>query len=341
MTQTEVILQLGSKSLAIKARQKGDGVDKYYTTKKLLGHKKAELWRQFISETFVELDCNGMSRNDFFGELRARSVGGLGISQITTDAYDVFRTDNGISSSDNDAFIVSVQTSGSSTIRQMGREVTLKPGDFTIYDSTMPYHLHFESRLSQLVVKIPRERMKTYMQSPETMTAVHVKGGKGLAQITTSFASTLFDETAELDTHAQTQVADTFVSLLTSSLRETTTQIQRAPLNRETQLLRIKQYIAQNLREPEISLAHIAKEHQISERYLHQLFELETISPSRYIWNERLKATYTDLSNPLLAHHSISKICFSWGFNDSGHFSRAFKNKYNISPRAFRNTALH
>lgn len=315
-------------------------MDKFYTTKKLLGHKKAELWRQFISETFVELDCIGMSRENFFGELRARTVGGLGISQITTDAYDVFRTDTGISSSENDAFIVSVQTWGSSTIRQMGREVTLMPGDFTIYDSTMPYHLHFESRLSQLVIKIPRKRMKIHMQSPETITALHVKGGKGLAQITTSFASSLFDETAELDAHTQTQVADTFVSLLTSSLRETTAQKQRAPLNRETQILRIKQYIAQNLRETKISLAHIAQEHLISERYLHQLFELENITPGRYIWNERLKATHTDLSNPLLAHHSISKICYSWGFNDSGHFSRAFKNKYNLSPRAFRNAVL-
>ena len=315
-------------------------MDKYYTTKKLLGHKKAELWRQFISETFVELDCNGMSRSNFFGELRARSVGDLGISKITTDAYDVFRTDRGISASKDDHFIVSVQTSGSSTIRQMGREVTLRPGDFTIYDSTMPYHLHFESRLSQLVVKIPRARLKDHMQSPETMTALHVKGGKGIAQITTSFATTLFDETAELDTHAQTQVADTFLSLLTSSLRETTAQTQRAPRNREAQLLRIKQYIAQYLREAELSLTNIAKEHLISERYLHQLFEPENITPSRYIWGERLKATHTDLSNPLLGHHSISKICFSWGFNDTGHFSRTFKKKYGLSPRAYRKIAL-
>jgi len=123
-------------------------MDKYYTTKKLLGSKKADLWREFISETFVELDCNGMSRDNFFGELRARSIGDLGISTITTDAYDVFRTDNTISNSLNDDFIVSVQTAGSATIRQLDREVTLNPGDFTIYDSTMPYHLHFANRLS-------------------------------------------------------------------------------------------------------------------------------------------------------------------------------------------------
>jgi len=315
-------------------------MDKYYTTKKLIGGKKAELWRQFISETFVELDCNGMSRNDFFGELRARSVGDLGISTITTDAYDVFRTDNSISKSSSDDFIVSVQTEGSATIRQLDREVILNPGDFTIYDSTMPYHLHFANRLSQLVVKVPRKHLKRHLQSPETLTALHIKGGKGIARVTTNFAQTLFNETDALNTKTQEQVAETFVSLLTSSIREATSEIERAPRNKATQLLRIKQFIAQNLRNPELDLHVIANSQNISERYLHTLFESESITPSRFIWNERLKSTHIDLSNPLLLHRSISEICFSWGFSDTTHFSRAFKAKYERSPRAYRKIAL-
>jgi len=315
-------------------------MDKYYTTKKLLGGKKAELWRQFISETFVELDCNGMSRDDFFGELRARSVGDLGISTITTDAYDVFRTDSSISQSSDDDFIVSVQTAGSSTIRQLDREVILKPGDFTIYDSTMPYHLHFANRLSQLVIKVPRKHLKKHLQSPETLTALHVKGGKGIAQITTKFAQTLFNETDALDHNTQAQVAETFVSLLTTSIREATSEMERAPRNKATQLLRIKQFIAHNLRNSELDLQVIANSQNISERYLHTLFESESITPSRFIWNERLKSAHIDLSNPLLSHRSISEICFSWGFSDTTHFSRAFKGKYELSPRAFRKTSL-
>ena len=311
-------------------------MDKYYTTKKLLGHKKAELWRQFISETFVELDCNGMSKDNFFGELRARTIGGLGISQITTDAYDVFRTDSAISSSQNDDFIVSVQTSGSSTIRQLDREVILHPGDFTIYDSTMPYHLHFTNRLSQLVVKVPRKHLKKHLQSPETLTALHVKGGKGIAQVTTKFAQSLFDESDSIHEETQTQVAETFVSLLTSSIREATSQIERAPRNKATQLLRIKQFIAQNLSNPQLDLSMIAQSQNISERYLHTLFESESSTPSRFIWNERLKSAQIDLSNLLLSHRSISEICFAWGFNDTAHFSRAFKKKFGLSPRAFR-----
>jgi len=315
-------------------------MDKYYTTRKLLGSKKAELWRQFISETFVELDCNGMSRDDFFGELRARSVGDLGISTITTDAYDVFRTDSSISQSSDDDFIVSVQTAGSATIRQLDREVILNPGDFTIYDSTMPYHLHFANRLSQLVVKVPRKHLKKHLQSPETLTALHVKGGKGIARVTTSFAQTLFNETDALDSKTQTQVAETFVSLLTSSIREATSEMERVPRNKATQLLRIKQFIEQNLRDPELDLHMIAKSQNISERYLHTLFESESITPSRFIWNERLKLAQIDLSNPLLSHRSISEICFSWGFSDTTHFSRAFKAKYTLSPRAYRKVAL-
>ena len=315
-------------------------MDKFYTTKKLLGRKRAEMWRQFISDTFVELDCNGMSKDDFFGELRARTVGDLGISTITTDAYDVYRTQKSISASENDDFIISVQTSGSSTIRQLGREVTLSPGDFTIYDSTMPYHLHFESRLSQLVVKVPRAQLLKHMQSPESMTALHVKGEKGLAQITTNFAKNLFHQTDALDDKGQAQVADTFVSLLSSSLREATHGNQRAPHTKANLLRMIKHYISLNLREPYLTLKHLAEKHRISERYIHNLFEDENMTPGRYIWNERLIAAHSDLSNPLLAHRPITNICYAWGFNDTAHFSRAFKQKYGVSPRAFRKATL-
>jgi AraC-like DNA-binding protein len=312
-------------------------VDKYYTTKKLVGHKKAELWRQFISDTFVELDCNGMSKRDFFGELRARSVCDIEISTITTDAYDVFRTKSGISDSSMDDFIISVQTQGSATIKQLDREVTLKPGDFTIYDATMPYHLHFESRLSQLVVKVPRTKLKEHIRTPERFSAIPIQASNGITQITTNFAKSIFDQTNQLNDKNQAAVADTLLSLLTASIREATAQVERAPRNRETQLLRVKQFIGQNLCNSELTVRSIADAHHITERYVQTLFDNEGITPARYIWNQRLQAAENDLVNPLLSHRSVSEICYAWGFNDTAHFSRAFKKKYGLSPRTYRN----
>ncbi len=43
-----------------------------------------------------------------------------------------------------------------------------------------------------------------------------------------------------------------------------------------------------------------------------------------------------DLASPVCAKLSISEICFRWGFNESAHFSRAFRNEYGRSPREYR-----
>ena len=308
----------------------------FYTTRELMTEKRADLWRQFISETFVELDCNGMSREDFFGELRARSIGNLGISSITTDAYDVFRTKSGVAGSKSDDFLVSVQTKGSSVIRQLGREAVLNPGDFTIYDSAAPYHLHFTNRLSQIVLQIPRELMKAHIYVPEALTAVKFRGGQGITELTTKFAKNAFRESLTLDERSQQQVAQTLLELLTCSIRQSSQETQRESLNRETQLVRIKQFVADRLKDSSLEPALIAVSHNISVRYLQMLFETENTSPARYIRDQRLEHAKRDLIHPSLRHHSVSQICFKWAFSDTAHFSRAFKSKYELSPREYR-----
>lgn len=312
----------------------------FYTTKKLLSKTRAELWREFISDTFVELDCSGMSKEDFFGELRARSVGDLGISTITTDAYDVFRTDSSIAKSATDDFLVSVQTKGSSVIRQLGREAVLNPGDFTIYDSAVPYHLHFANRLSQVVVQIPRDMIKEHFSTPEALTALPVRGGQGIAQITTNFAKTTFHQSLQLDEKSQDQIARTFLELLATSLRQSADMPERQSTSKAVQLIRIKQFIEARLKDPSLNPKLIAAEHLISVRYLQMLFETEGVSPNRYIVDQRLEKAKQDLGNPAMSHKTISEICFAWAFSDTAHFSRAFKGKYGVSPRAYRNETI-
>lgn len=312
----------------------------FYTTDEIVSDTPADVWREFISETFVELDCSGMSKEQFFGELRARSLGPLGISTITTDAYDVYRTKSGIAKSKNDDFLISIQSKGSSVIRQLGREAVLNPGDFTIYDSAIPYHLHFANRLSQIVIQIPRELMKEHLSVPEALTAVPIRGDGGIAQITTKFASTAFKQSLDLADANKDQVVRTFLELLSTSMRESANTPVRTRANRATQLIRVKQYIADRLKDPSLSPKGIAAAHSITVRYLQILFESENASPNKYIWNQRLIRARQDLQNPSMKHKSISEICFTWAFSDTAHFSRAFKAKFEMSPRAFRNKSL-
>ncbi|MDB5442464.1 MAG: transcriptional regulator, AraC family, partial [Phenylobacterium sp.] len=78
----------------------------------------------------------------------------------------------------------------------------------------------------------------------------------------------------------------------------------------------------------------------ISPRSLQKLFASANQSFSTYVRSRRLERCRLDLSSPICASLSISEICFRWGFNGSAHFSRAFKERYGVSPREYRKTHL-
>lgn len=105
---------------------------------------------------------------------------------------------------------------------------------------------------------------------------------------------------------------------------------------RAATLHRLCQAIERRLDDPDLSPARVASAEGISERYLQKLFEGTGSSFSQYLRERRLQRASADLSNPAEAHHSISELAFRAGFNDSAHFSRAFRHRFGVSPREFR-----
>ncbi len=101
-------------------------------------------------------------------------------------------------------------------------------------------------------------------------------------------------------------------------------------------LERIFQSIEIRLSDPDLNVYQIAKEQGVSTRYLQKLFETTGDSFSHFVKDRRLERCRLDLRSPLHAQRTISEILFQWGFNDSASFSRAFREKYGISPRDYR-----
>ncbi len=100
-----------------------------------------------------------------------------------------------------------------------------------------------------------------------------------------------------------------------------------------------RQTIEARLSDPEVSLEDVAAAHRISPRYLQKLFKSADETFSHYILARRLERCRADLADPMCAQLSISQICFRWGFNGSAHFSRAFRDRYGMSPREHRRAA--
>jgi len=59
-----------------------------------------------------------------------------------------------------------------------------------------------------------------------------------------------------------------------------------------------------------------------------------------FIGHQRLQACMRDLKNPAQLPRTITDIAFSWGFSNSAHFSRVFREHAGLSPSEFRQAAL-
>jgi len=106
--------------------------------------------------------------------------------------------------------------------------------------------------------------------------------------------------------------------------------------------MRIKETVERNVHDADLTPATIAAELKLSARYINQLLEAEGTSLSRYIWSRRLDRCAEQLKDPALRAHGVSQIAMNNGFNDLSHFSKAFRIKFGVAPRDYRNAqAMH
>jgi AraC-like DNA-binding protein len=106
-------------------------------------------------------------------------------------------------------------------------------------------------------------------------------------------------------------------------------------------LRQIQVYIEAHLAEPELSPSRVAAANRVSLRYLYKLFKEADTSVAEWIRERRLCRCAEALASPTPGGRSIADIAFAWGFNDLSHFSRAFKQRFGVSPRDYRRARVN
>jgi AraC-like DNA-binding protein len=98
----------------------------------------------------------------------------------------------------------------------------------------------------------------------------------------------------------------------------------------------VKSFIAQHLADPDLGAERIARAMSVSVRQLYKLWETEPSPLGQWIQDRRLEAARGELTNPGGSNQTIAAIAGRWGFADSSHFSRRFRQAYGMSPREWR-----
>ena len=198
---------------------------------------------------------------------------------------------------------------------------------------TEDWTMAFQRDMRALVLSVAADAFGGRKISPAEFGMARALPPKGLADVVARLLETTcnsFETLAEIEWTAIAQTLAELALTLVHRVEDTATAAPTALLNR------ICQTIERQLDDPDLTPARVAQSEGISERYLQRLFEGTGDNFTRYIRERRLQRTSVDLANPSEAHHSVSEIAFRHGFNDAAHFSRAFRDRFGMSPRAYR-----
>lgn len=295
-----------------------------------------EGFRSAVNSSFVPLEVSTDAQGPFQAKLSAAGADGVVFTEVDATPQLVERTPDTISSGGSGFYKVSLLLSGTGILIQDGREILMRPGDLSFYDTSRPYSLLFGEKFRNLIMMFPKDRLEFPEILTDSLTAVSLSEQHRLAQIVAPFIAHASPQLPLLPSLARTKLAHTSLELINTML-SAILDVETESRNPHQLLLRkIYAYINANLGSPDLSPTKIAEAHFISTRQLHVLFSEHDTTVSTLIRKQRLERARADLTDPTMANRTIAAIASRWGFADAAHFSRVFKHSYGLTPSELR-----
>ncbi|WGD37455.1 helix-turn-helix domain-containing protein [Lysinibacter sp. HNR] len=293
-------------------------------------------FKNAVSNSFVPLRISRHQESPFTARLSSATADGIAFTEVWAGPHLVERTPETISRGGSGYYKVSLLLSGKSTLVQDGKELTMRPGALSVYDTSRPYSLLFNEEFRNLIIMFPKDRLDLPAPLTEQLTATSLSDHRGLAPVITAYLSQFPSQLTRLTDRVRTKLAITSLDLL-GTLFSSILDTERVPQDPHQVLLqKIYAHIDANLNSQDLSPHSIAAAHYISTRHLHALFHRAGTTVSTWIRERRLEKCRADLLDPVLASHTVSSLASRWGFVDAAHFSRVFKAHYGISPSEAR-----
>lgn len=307
------------------------------STDEVRPHERTAFWTDLIWHKLGRLRSETFGDESFRGSMVLGEAGSVKMCRLSAARHRVVRTPDLIRQDDRGYLKLVVQLEGSTWFEQSGRKTLLSPGEWSIYDTTKAYSVSNTGPIEQMVVLVPREQVLTSSMKADDLMVQRYSARAGIGRLACDLMGAAFDEIPGSTPQSAEAAGDAITRLLRHSLLERS-GVPTALSHKECLRDRIKAYIERNLRDPGLSIDQIADAFQCSKRNLHKVFSNDGATISDYIWRLRLERCRNDLLAHSCAWKSITEIAFSWGFNSSTHFSKAFKEAFGMPPRFYRLT---
>ena len=295
-------------------------------------------WHQVTCRDYSVTECRRVTDRQFRARIAIREFGAFAMSALSTatppdELIHETRSPEDIRRDPRDHFMLWLMLRGDLELAQNGRSARMRAGDLFVYDQSRPFALNFGRRSEALMITIPRPLLISRAPMAHRFAGCRIAGDSSVGAL----AGTLVRQLARLDETTDGELA----RRLGSSALDILAATFESELGREADSARhqqrfaeVKRHILANLRDPNVKLAQIAASQNMAPRTLYRLFAGESTTPMRWLWQQRLAASFKALAEGEIA--TVTDAALSFGFSNPSHFSRAFKAAFGQPPRVLR-----
>jgi AraC-like DNA-binding protein len=306
-----------------------------FSTRGLPTTRKLAYWNALSSETFTTMQITPRNAGAFDGELRREPIGPLTLMDVSSAAVQISHTRYHVNCSATPSYLLLTPLSGEIHIRVSGHSgEQVSTGEFCLLDHARPYELEHGDEVRTLCLDIPRASLELMVPLPQAAIGRVMRADRSLARILITLLRELSgDSSRESAANSAPALAQGLLGFVAAAYAmEPETSLPVAVARRQALLASIDARV----NDPDLTPADIAVEAGISTRRLRAVLADGGESFSGFVLRRRLENCARLLRDTSWDRRSITEVAFRTGFNNVTHFGYAFKRRFGVSPREYR-----
>jgi AraC family transcriptional regulator, positive regulator of tynA and feaB len=303
-----------------------------WTTETVESNDRFSFWREVVCQTVLNVSTEAPP-DRFWARISGRSFGDLRFAAFDSSSHDIVRDKQHLAGAPSDNYLVSLQRKGRCHITQGSDAFLLNPGEIAIVDGQEPFRVTFPDTVSRILAVVPKKTLDARAPWLRKLTQRKIAADSKFAELTRLHLLELATSHHELAGTEVDLLTDSLCNLLSLSLAHESPAGAR---HSSPQFAAILAFCRHNLTSTDLSPHKVAAHFGISVRTLHSRFEQAGRTFTRWVIDNRLEASRIALRDPAQRALSISEIAYRCGFNDLSHFDKAFRARYDRTPRGWR-----
>ncbi|MGI3187116.1 helix-turn-helix transcriptional regulator [Nioella aestuarii] len=298
----------------------------YVNTFDLSENQARKIWREIVDETY-ELSSENSEGSDYRFSTRMWFAPNILFFSHRAKANTIVRPSKLIERHPTRLIKVKKFSSGGETIQLGGEEFQLDGSALHFVDQNRP---KIETYTDHELVSIFLPYYSIGYDPSTHPPVISISLESALGRFLSATIDAAFRELEHLSQNENLALAESLAGTLKNVLISRT-KPDNYTNTRNDQVISIKGYIEKNLKNTWLCADRICQELNLSRATLFRCLA-EFGGVNRYILSRRLNKAYRDLSEAQPVRGVVKAVAERWGFSSQAHFSRVFKDEFNVSP---------